>query len=422
MSKIKTENLDKDLLTRSVVGRYRLGSEKVALYLAGTLFEGLINSKLKGWDTTRIENTDMVTKINAIETSSLLNDSLFRYRDVFLSYHNYDKVKAFSTSDSERVSQVKSRLHNFRLLRNKVMHGQQVPVAAKQSNVIEDWILYLWSELAHDSFKRSYSKCASGSNVINTLFEHTADYMVRAVDEVDFIRKDRVCGHSSGKTVFVAKDFDNLFDLRRKLVFLKNYLSEWLPKEANFLQTDILTTIDTTSAYIWMPIVSRELATGGRGGVYNCSVSILATPLDFRIYMDFGGYTRDQRKSYYEFLDSSPEYDAVIERLGDKSELEVFDIDWYSFIFNRNKLLDWQTEKALALNVAREKIKATPKPESSPITWNRCLHGYVITKHELSENNVIDFATIESKLRDMIAFYQAFNAYKERVSKGKTNV
>lgn len=114
--------------------------------------------------------------------------------------------------------------------------------------------------------------------------------MVRAIEEVEAIHRDNKAGHDLLKARIFSHDFDNLFDLRRKLVPLKNYLSTWLPEHAPFLKTDILTTIDTTSSYIWMPLVPCQVPKiEKRTGVYDCSVSLLATPLDLRIYMDFGG-------------------------------------------------------------------------------------------------------------------------------------
>jgi len=407
-----------ELLAKAMIGRYRLGYKEVALYLAGTLFEGLINSKLVGWDEDKIEATRMQDKIEAIETSKLLEDSLFRHQEVFQKYYEHGTVKPFSTSDNDRVRQVRRRLNNFRWLRNKIMHNQLDQLLSDESDMVEDLVVYLWSELAADSFHKALNKRKHSESIVQTLFEHTADYMVRAIDEVESLERDKACGHAIGATFLTNEDFENLFELRRKLVYLKNYLSDWLANEADFLQTDILTTIDTTSAYVWMPLVSRELAGQGRRGVYDCSVSILATPLDFRIYMDFGGYTRDQRKTFYDFLDGSPEYENAAINLLSKPGIEVFDIDWYSAIFNQNKLSVWLPQRDNALAEARNKLKSTPKPESSPITWNRCLHGYVMSKHDLREGTSIDFAMIESKLRDIIAFYQAFQHFKERARKG----
>jgi len=424
----QTESKQLILLTEAMVGHYRLGSEKVALYLAATLFEGLINSKMNGWNERDIEKNEMYVKIDKIQPPELREDSLFKYQEIFVKYCDFNRVKTFSKSQRVRVDQARRRLHNFRMLRNKLIHNREITNIDKKSNVIEDWIIYLWSELAQDSFKKAYGKRKDKINtdgiirrtcVIDAIPEHLADYMIRAIDEVEFLEKDSACGHLTGKTVVFSKDFDNLFDLRRKLVFVKNYLTDWLTKNANFLKTDILTTIDTTSAYIWLPIVSKSLADGDRQGVFDCSVSLLATPLDLRIYMDFGGFTRDQRKAYFDFLDGSPEYEALLLELEARGDLEVFDIDWYSAIFNRRKISAWRNQREQDLIEAHNKIEKTSKPEGSPITWNRCLHGYVISKFDLPEDSGIDFAMIETKLLDIIALYQAFDRFKKRTKDKK---
>ena len=400
--------------TLSMVGYYRLGYEKRALDLAATLFEVLVNSKSE----TQSDNMD--DKINSIETLDLHSDNLFKYTDIFLEYCDYKKVKTFDRSPNLRGGQVKQRLHNFRQFRNQLTHPDlEVTPAFIQSNIIEDWIIYLWSELAHDSFEKAHKKIGNGKSIFETLPKHQADYMVRAIEELKALEKDEIVGHADGKTEIKPKDFENLFDLREKLVLLKNYVSDWLKTEGSILQTDILTTIDTTSAYIWMPLVPQTFGGDDRRSVYDCSVSILATPLDLRIYMDFGGYVRDQRKFYYSFLDSSPEYEALVDELKDKAGIEVFDVDWYSFIFNRIRLPNWLDQRELALAKARSKINKISKPENSPITWNRCLHGYVISRYDLADDDVIDFAMIEPKLRDIITFYQAFNSYKDRIRVGR---
>lgn len=412
-----------ELLARYMVGRYRLGQESIALYLAGTLFEGLIGGKLKAqgdWDDDRLERASLQEKIDSLNEQTRRQDALFTRKTVFTNYVELDdsgpQVKAFSARDRERPGQVRKRLHNFRWLRNKIMHGQLEQLIDDGDGKKEDFINYLWCELAPESFEKALGNRGKGNSIVAGLYEHTADYMVRAIDEVEFLQKDNAAGGDSEAIRIAAQDFDNLFDLRRKLVPLKNFLTIWLVENAPFLQTDILTTIDTTSAYVWMPLVAkRGYESGQRAGVYDCSVSLLATPHDVRIYLDFGGYNREQRKLYFDFLAGSPEYDDIAEQFKCKPCFEVFDVDWYSFIFNRRPFSSWLAHRRATVAEARKKLETTRKPESSPITWNRCLHGYVFSKFDLAEKSAINFAMIEHPLRDMIEFYQAFERYKKRV-------
>lgn len=419
------EMSENELLTRYMVGRYRLGHETVALYLAGILFEGLINRKLEShqkWSEEDLEQTTLEKKINEINDLTLKNDALFVQRKIFQRYSYMDRnglqIRGFSNLDIERIRNVRSRLHNFRWLRNQIMHGRLAELRDDKDQKKEDLITYLWCEWAPESFAKALSKCVEQANVIDSLFEHTADYMVRAIDEVEAKDNDQKKGDDLRSAKISVLDFDNLFDLRRRLVPLKNYLGKWLPKYADFLQTDILTTIDTTSSYIWLPLVSKQKMTGEkRASVFDCSVSILATPLDLRVYMDFGGYNREQRKLYYNFLDGSPEYNSFYNQFQSVPGLEVFDVDWYSFIFNRRQMSVWLSQRESALNAARKKINAAPKAENSPITWNRCLHGFVFSKFDLPEGHLIDFDMIKQPLLDVIEFYKAFDRYKNRIGK-----
>lgn len=410
-----------DLLARSIVGRYRLGQEKTSLFLAGSLFEGLINSKFEEQGYYD-ENMPLFQKIFHLNDLTIKRDSLFKRRNVFTNFftiknNGKPKFDKFSNNDNIRIDQVKERLQNFKNLRNCIMHDQ-MSKSIDTENTINDLICYLWSEFSPDSFEKALKNRKENEPLINTIYEHTADYMIRAVEEVESIVSDEKYGDDIKNVKLYSADFDNLFVLRRKLVPLKNYISKWLKTQAEFLKTDILTKIDTTSAYIWMPLVPiiprvRSTKTKEkRIGVYDCSVSILATPHDLRIYMDFGGYDREQRKMYFDFLSDSPEYEKLLVNLKNKMCFEVFDIDWYSYISNRQLFSDWLLVRNQRLLVAKDKLNAFQ--EDSPITWNRCLHGYIFSKLDLGDKFCIDLDMIEQQLKDIILFYQAFQQYKER--------
>jgi len=375
-----------ELATRNMVGHYKLGHEQIALLLAATLFESLINSHLKGWDEENINNTKLEDKINEIQIPQ------------------------------------KQRLHDFRKLRNKIVHGRIDEILSEQRDTIEDFIVFLWSQLAPDSFEKADSKHQMGQSIFATLYEHSADYMVRGLSEVEFLDRDEKAAKYKDKDSqndrIEPGDFENLFTLREKLVFLKYYISKWLDENKISLKTDILTIIDTTSGYIWMPLVPKNPVADKRASVRECSVSLLATPFDFRIYMDFGGYLRKERKQYYNFLSDSDEYREIANILKEKPDLKVFDIDWYFSKSNERSFSEWLSSKDKDLDNAKEKIDSAKKPESSPITWNRCLHGYVFSKQDLADGH-IDFSHITCKLQDIIKLYEAFLSFKERVVKEK---
>jgi len=400
------------LATRNLVGHYRLGHEQIALLLASALFESLIDSlqNAAGWD----DNTSLENKINTLPVTTLS-----KFSEYFLKL---DRFYPKSCSNWIAPNQPRRRLHNFRQLRNRIVHGNINSILSGQRDKIEDLIAFLWSQLAPKSFDKAYQSRQQGQkSVFKTLFEHSADYMVRGLSEVEFLSKDEKTGQyeDRGKDPknhrIAAVDFENLFTLREKMVFLKYYISQWLDENQISLKTDILTIIDTTSGYIWMPLVPKNSASDGRASVYECSVSLLATPFDFRIYMDFGGYQREKRKLYYKFLSDSPEYKEVVNRLTNKPCLKVFDIDWYFSKSNERLFSKWLLSKDDDLAKANEKIASARRPESSPITWNRCLHGYVFSKQDLGDG-YIDFSRMENKLQDIIELYCAFLNYEQRVA------
>lgn len=420
-----TESLairDRTLLAKYMVGKYRLGYRRVALYLAGVLYESIINDKVimnnKADAEKRLEE-----KINLLHSNTVKADALYvkEYRDLFKVYFKNGLLLDMSLNNDIRASQAKGRHHNFRWLRNKVMHGNFDEVFEDKARSLDDIIYYVWGGLARESFEKAltdWRNNGSAGRMIDTLYEHTADYMVRAIDEVEFMRKEQNLAGEPPNTKIYVDDFDNLFDLRRKLVPLKTYLDSWLAKDADFLKTDILTTIDTTSGYVWMPLVSRKTTKEERVGIYDCSVSLLATPLDLRIYMDFGGNALKQRKHYYDFLEDSSEYSEIQPRMKSSSCLEVFDIDWYSAIFNRKSYDLWlNNDKEKSINSARNKLSLHSEKVASPITWNRCLHGYIFSKYDLG-SEYIDFPMIKEQLANIIELYKAFQAYARRVSGG----
>ena len=192
---------------------------------------------------------------------------------------------------------------------------------------------------------------------------------------------------------------------------LRERLKGWSTTLDAGLVTDILTPIDTTSAYIWLPMVSRKKKIGKISGVYNSAVSILATPLDFRVYLDFGGYAQEDRFTYYQFLKSA-EYQNFIVSFSGRDEMLAFDIDWYCFITGeKTPCLQWLTFRDEKIDRAERKLLLAPLP----ITWNRMLHGYIIDKENLPEEG-LSFEWIQRRLSWIVEFYQALKAFTPPVT------
>lgn len=396
-------------LANYMIGRYRLGYGYLAIYLAAVLFEQVINQK---YDTQlkRLQSNDsrdiiLDKKILALDDRTLSTDSIMSYKNLYPVFKDkYGQEQHINN----RYGHI-GRLLNFKEVRNDVVHSLDLDYIAKHQPIVEEMMVYIWNELSPEQFKAAFQKAVDRSpgGIINILFETSADYMTRAVDETITKKK------SPPFKGITAVDFENMFDLRRAMASLQDELSEWIAKSADFLCTDVLTTIDTTSAYIWLPLVPRRDDLGKiRLGIRGASVSILATPLDFRIYLEFGGWAKEDRKAYYRFL-TSAEYDDFHSSIGRKPDLMVFDVDWYSARFNERPCAGWLGGREESIGYALDKLNTT---SNRPVTWNRMLHGYIVPRDSLKGDKTIDMELIAPKLIDIIALYEVFVAFcsKER--------
>ena len=407
------------LFARYMVGRYRLGYENLAFYLAGALFEKIIDNKLLSQEFLseyQLNNIKLEDKINRLNAEVLKNDTLYKdqWRDIFCWYMDIDQRPVLKKKLSQNIAAVRKKLHNFRHLRNTIMHGKLEEFLDDGDNIKEDIISYIWCELAPESFEKAYQYRNERDGIIASMQEHTADYLIRDIDEIDIKPKDKKVIFAKDEPLKIqSDDFENLYKLRRKLVPFKNFLENWVNQFGLF--TDILTTIDTTSGYIWLPLTRKDPAT--KTGVLTCSVSILVTPLDFRIYMDFGGRAKEARKIYYKFV-GSDDYLNFLE-MNTQPDLKVFDIDWYSHKFNIRAVdNNWVANRQASIDSAMDKINNVKEKSEDPITWNRMLHGYIYQKDDFGVIEPITFKKIEPKLRGMLEFYKSFKkfAHKEGVA------
>lgn len=398
-----------------MVGRYRLGYPYLALYWAAILFERIISKKWRSQDKEWYRKTfdpnreiTLKEKIERLKDATLQKDSIYLNTDIFQDYifknpgGKTETVMMSPHLDEQRLRDTRMRLTNFRILRNGIMHDLSRDTTEEKTNNHLEFVTYVWLELIPKSFDQQLAKNDGlpPREKIFSLYETTADYMIRAVDETT--KKEP---ETTSLSAIRSEDFENLYRLRDRLLPLRQHLQAWLDDNRTGLTTDIITPIDTTSAYIWMPLVARDKKVGKKAGIYNGAVSILATPLDFRVYLDFGGYAQPDRFAYYQFLESD-DYLRFLEVSRDMDGMIVFDIDWFSFICDRIPVDKWHTERAARIEAAKRKLLTA----QLPITWNRMLHGYIFEKAQLPDEG-IDFPQIEKYLARIIEFYQVFTGF-----------
>jgi len=406
-----------------MVGRHRLGYEYLARYWAALLFEQIIVRKVKLQDPTYFEEMkkkpdrngrvpDLDECINFLSEEELKRDSIYRDKDVFMRYHT-DKQNEYFDISRNNIDDTRKRLLNFKQLRNDIMHDVKFPKRMPGNNL--EFVYYVWSELLPEIFtkcKDKWHKEPKDSSIIDTISELEADYWIRYVEET---AKANV--KISKFEPIIESDFENLFLMRKKMLSLRGIFNNWEVLKKNGLTTDVVSTIDTTSAYIWMPLVPHTLKISKKQGIFNCVVSILVTPLDFRVYMDFGGYADKERSRYFQFLKSAA-YLNFMKSFPGKDEMEIFDIDWFCFISDRSKVDTHQyAMNPLKIASAKQKLESIIEP---PITWNRMLHGYIIDKNSLPEGG-INTAWISKRLIWIVAFYKEFEKFKRKKERIRPN-
>jgi len=315
-----------------------------------------------------------------------------------------------------------NQLHTFKKTRNAIIHADNpIEFLGKNGEKVLDLILYVAAENCPELFK---AKLVEHKNYTHTTFckrinGKQADYLVRSTDEIMINRYDKEQRQIDANWFLGLEDLSNLFAARVKLVQLKNELDCWLKDYYPKLHTTILTTIDTASGYIWLPIVHKDNCKGGsdRPNLESATASLLLTPLDVRIYIDFGGHCFDDRKVYFKFIRDDSAFREFLHQLQgeDRAHFKIFDIEWYSFIINQRDVdsvesnwADWEK----IVDAAEKELNLSEK--SKILTSNRLLSGFIYDRSYFGREQKVDIKLITDKLSSIIDLYYALLVMKHR--------
>jgi len=356
------------LIGKYVVGLFRLKYFVVAGYVASNTFESIINVFLKWQNNSNIDYDNHMSldeKIKAINLSLLNN----RY-ELNINF---------------------GKLINLKKTRNDIVHGFIRDINPK---AIRDIVEFIWEVVA----KTTENKAERNIDLIDI---KTAQYWVRdfetATDEKNVQRQ-----LEDQKIAF--NDFQDLYKMRNKFLELITFLDvrKRLGKYPNFTIDDI-SAVNTTSAYVWLAIVDRRGEP--RRKINGPSISVLATPLDLRIYLDFGGLAFEHRKNYFQFLQMNElEFYGI-----NTTDLHIFDIDWYSFISNRRLYKEYikTPDFKIKANVSYDMVDNINT--DAPLTWNRMLIGYIIDRSS-TEDDKLTFNIIWNKICEIIKLYKVYQS------------
>lgn len=372
---INTEDLY--LIGKYIAGLYRLNYFVVAGYVAGNTFENIINVFLD--------------KQGLLNITSDTHDSL------------HEKIKRIDIDIIRKQFHIpistNRQLIEIKNIRNDIVHGFIRDVDKEK---IRNLVEFVWSVTKK-----------SNDPELNELDMKAAQYWIRDFEVIS--EKDTEKGYSQSSKQIRKSDFYDLYRMRSQLKSFEDYVSskKRLGKYYKY-KVDNVSAVNPTSAYVWLAIVEAE--SKSRKKIFEPSISVLSTPLDIRIYLDFGGLAFDYREKYYKFLNSVEISSISI----DKKDLYLFDIDWYSFFGERYKFDDF-----FGTEVFDKKIKEAfglvrkAKKENIPIAWNKLLIGYVFQRDRLPEG--IGFDEIWSRIEYIIKLYEVFKERIVEIDKQKPN-
>ena len=335
-----------------------------------------------------------------LTTNNCQNTSLKRnYKD----YKGNKKDKTLNMAIKEITANDKGSyyaLNHIRGIRNKITHESNVYDLKQLHDVKQKDIRQMVREVWRYFDNSSYQSYDGDINKIDRL---KADYHVVGIRE---IFDDELLPEHEFKKI-TNKDFNDLFKLRDKIHCLSTMIEDdILDNNQHNIHIDLISKVDTTSAYVWMPMTMRNKQ---REKITSASASILATPQDFRIYIDLGGAAYSIREQYYDFL-SSNELNSFLSK-SHPDGLKIFSNDWFCFFTDEPRDISVLSDTSKIQNeikLAKEKLLSFKETEI--LTWNRLLIGYIIPRKE------IPYDEIKSKLEYIIELYVSFEKYRKNIS------
>ena len=233
--------------------------------------------------------------------------------------------------------------------------------------------------------------------------------------------------------------FENLIDAKQNIFLtLKSLLRSKL--ESPYLDTTNIeiSTVDSTSAYVWLtlPVLTKHPLPPeytNRRKLYVPTLSILMTPLDFFVYLEFAGFTYYFRVMYYKYLTRQNNLKELLLRMVHDNDDKVYgypcfrNVHWYVFqnhaTLIKNRLAE-EGEIAFQASFHKELEQWLHERQdsfcdsveySNPISWNVALAGWVYPANSF-QNNTLSiqtfFEAIQSNIQQLKPLLKYFSKTK----------
>ncbi len=213
---------------------------------------------------------------------------------------------------------------------------------------------------------------------------------------------------------FEKSDFNDLGLLRQHLLNLANHLRKLFLTAYRNLEVDVVGKTDSTSAYTWMVI---NLIRPGQGQlidhVHYAFASVMATPLELRICIDFGSEAYMSRGDWYSFVETDVFRNFLLKYNG----LQIFDTEWYSFVTGRQEAVKVIADDNFSERIEEAKrLLAECQEQRKVISWGRLLPGFIIGRGRIS------YDEISRNLEKIVRLYYKFEKYRRDVLKRKNTL
>lgn len=380
-----------------MLANYILGYIDTAIFIAANLYEKYFHLVVPEKEVSRIKSQKKKKYLD-----------LWEYIELYINSGQSSKDVLYS-----QTNDLKGKLDSFRELRNDFIHEMDDNLIIQRKKQIGEYVLYVYYSF-HKDLK--YEKeIINDESLKNTLLQ---DYKIKEITErmIARMEKEKILFESSSVKTFTGikkNDFNNLFELRKKMRYLQRIIENEMLDVG--LEPTILSPIDTTSAYIWMPFVDKEFTNNinefrtKRNNLIIGSISILATPIDFRIYIDFGGGDYEYRLAFQNFLQSN-QFKTYITRFENQEpNLKIFDVKWYSFITQENNLSDIINQGYLnTMTLKAIAIIEDEKKHENIITAGYNKIGFILPASDINKTEVL------SLFKKVAHLYYEFLIYKFR--------
>ena len=349
----------------------RLGNFIDAGFVAAVLFEKYIEDEMSRYGLQRSCNGDFIChaiddlcRVDEVKYPSLLLHEIRKIRNRYV-IHADNAFQCFN--DPEAKDHLKKQI----------------------ARLVE----FVWQRMDPVSFNRFTMQ----ENI--PLLQ--ADYALMAVRE--YFQNDEV-EISPFESQIRSDDFEDLMHMRKHFLQLTGFLNQGVLRDYPNLELDIISSVDETSGYVWLAANLKKPSEDHlRDRVRQASASVVATPLDVRISIEFGGEAHSFRDDYYSFIKTEEFRDFI----GRNDGLHLFDVDWYSCIIKSVPASDHlgTDEFHSAVRDARLRLK-TYADARRIVSWDRLLTGYIISRQTLSYESIVE------KLQVIIEIYYRFERYR----------